>query len=80
MVRRPVTASPVRILIFQSAYLYTTYDEGRRLIGDSIDQPRFRLYLAFYVGELLAMVAGIAVGGILSPATKGIRHPEREAL
>jgi hypothetical protein len=67
-------------LTFQSAsYVYTTYDQGRRLMLDSIDQPRFRPYLVFYVGELLAMVVGIAVGGMLNPATKGVPHPQREA-
>jgi hypothetical protein len=77
--RRVVTL--LAFLILQSAsYVYTTYDEGRRLIGNFLDQPRFRPYLAFYLGQLLAMVAGIVVGGILSPAAKRVRHPERETL
>jgi hypothetical protein len=68
-------------LIFQSAcYVYATYEEGRRLMVDSIDQPRFRPYLAFYVGELFAMVVGIVVGGILNPAAKSVHHPKREVL
>jgi hypothetical protein len=65
--RRAITL--LAFLIFQSAcYVYASYEEGRRLMVDSIDQPRFRPYLAFYVGELLAMVVGIVVGGILNPA------------
>ncbi len=77
--RRAITL--LAFLILQSAcYVYFTYDEGRRLMVNSIDQPRFRPYLAFYVGELLAIVVGIVVGGILNPAAKGVRRPEREAL
>jgi hypothetical protein len=55
-------------------YVYATLGWVRMLVVDSIDQPRFRLYLAYYFTTILMMTAGTFLGGILDPPinAKGI--------
>lgn len=46
-------------------YVYGNFSELRRLLGDAIDQPRFRLYLAMYLAPEFLTILGLLIGGIL---------------
>jgi len=49
-------------------YAGTNLDGISRLVVDSIDQPRFRLYLAWQLALMFTQIAGNLVGGMLSPS------------
>jgi hypothetical protein len=46
-------------------YLAGTFSEAERLLAASMDQPRFRLYLAWYFTPIFTETAGLVVGGIV---------------
>jgi hypothetical protein len=59
-------------------YGYYTFDWARMLLVDSLDQPRFRPYLAVYIAQVLTMIAGVVLGGFASPPSKRQINPVAE--
>ena len=55
-------------------YLGGSFSEGQRLLVNSIDQARFRPYLAWYVTPISIEVAGLLLGGMV-----GVR-PRKQPL
>ena len=43
---------------------------AERLLVDSIDQPRFRAYLAWYLTPIAIEIVGLLCGGLLARAPK----------
>ena len=41
-----------------------SFSEAKRLLVNSIDQPRFRMYLAWYLTPIALEIVGILCGGI----------------
>jgi hypothetical protein len=46
-------------------FLVDTFSEAKRLLVNSIDQPRFRPYLAWYLTPIGVEIVGLLCGGIL---------------
>jgi len=42
-----------------------SFSEGKRLLVNSIDQPRFRPYLVFYLTPIFLEVTGLLIGGVV---------------
>jgi hypothetical protein len=56
------------VLVFAAwlvGWFFADNSEVRRLMVDSIDQSRFRLYLAWYLTPIFVEMAGLFAGGIL---------------
>jgi hypothetical protein len=51
-------------------YLGGSFSEARRLLVDSIDQARFRPYLAWYLTPISTEVVGLLLGGIVGARPK----------
>uniref|UniRef100_Q025M4 Uncharacterized protein n=1 Tax=Solibacter usitatus (strain Ellin6076) TaxID=234267 RepID=Q025M4_SOLUE len=51
-------------------YVAGSFSEIERLLVSSIDQPRFRPYLAWYLTPLFVETAGLIAGGIVGAAPK----------
>ena len=51
-------------------YLGGSFSEARRLLVDSIDQARFRPYLAWYFTPISTEVVGLLLGGIVGARPK----------
>jgi hypothetical protein len=64
------------VLVFVTSlvlwYLASTFSDTRRLLVDSIDQARFRPYLAWYLTPISTEVVGLLLGGIVGA------HPKRQ--
>lgn len=54
-------------------YAAGTFAEGERLFVNSIDQPRFRAYLAWYLMPISVETIGLLLGGVLG-ARRGLRN------
>jgi hypothetical protein len=46
-------------------YFISSFPDGKRLLVNSIDQPRFRPYLAWYLLPICSEILGLFVGGLL---------------
>jgi hypothetical protein len=46
-------------------YVYGNFSMLGMLLADSVDQPRFRLYLAMYLAPEFLTIVGLMVGGLL---------------
>ena len=56
--------------IWLAAWFFAgSLSEAERLLENSIDQPRFRAYLAWYLTPIFVEVAGLLFGGVV-----GARH------
>jgi hypothetical protein len=62
---QPVPMVSVFAIWLMFWYVYGNFSELGRLLGDAIDQPRFRLYLTMYLAPEFLTIAGLLVGGIL---------------
>jgi hypothetical protein len=51
-------------------YLGGSFSEGQRLLVNSIDQARFRPYLAWYLTPISIEVAGLLLGGMVGARPK----------
>jgi hypothetical protein len=49
-------------------YLAGSFSDAERLLVASVDQPRFRLYLAWYFTPIFIETAGLLAGGIVGGA------------
>ncbi len=56
-------------------YLVGTFSEAERLLVNSIDQPRFRPYLAWYLTPIFTEVVGLLLGGIVGARPKEPASP-----
>jgi hypothetical protein len=57
-----------------TCYLAGSVADVKRLLVNSIDQPRFRAYLAWYLTPISIEVAGLLCGGVIGARPK--RHRE----
>jgi hypothetical protein len=46
-------------------YLYPSLSWAKMLLVDSLDQPRFRIYLVWFVSNVVTLTAGVLLGGLL---------------
>ena len=53
-------------------YAIGTFSEGQRLLVNSIDQPRFRAYLAWYFIPISMEIIGLLIGGIIGARRRRI--------
>ncbi|HLK69042.1 MAG TPA: hypothetical protein VKU19_36670 [Bryobacteraceae bacterium] len=58
-------------------YLGTNYSEIARLIANSIDQPRFRVYLTWYLTIFSAEISGVLAGGLIGSRSRKIANASR---
>jgi len=56
-------------------YLGSSFSDAKRLLVNSIDQPRFRLYLAWYLTPISIEVLGLLIGGILGARPRSQASP-----
>ena len=57
-----------------TCYLAGSATDVRRLLVNSIDQPRFRAYLAWYLTPISIEVAGLLCGGVIGARPKRQRE------
>jgi hypothetical protein len=55
-----------------TSYAIGTFSEGQRLLVNSIDQPRFRAYLAWYLLPISIDVIGLLCGGVIAARRRRI--------
>jgi hypothetical protein len=67
---QPVPMVSVFAIWLVLSYVYGNFSMLSTLLADSIDQPRFRRYLAMYLAPEFVTVAGLLAGGILGARPK----------
>src|SRR5262249_10400789 len=53
-----------------TSYIAGSFSDAKRLLVNSIDQPRFRVYLVWYFTPISIEVAGLLCGGVIGARPK----------